>query len=759
MSQSLLKIVADFTVQLATSVDIGDTTATLSSATDDDSVSLPSGLYGFTIDNGQSNKEYIICTLSGTSITDVKSITRQGVQSTGFTKAHRRGAKVSITDWAILDRMLKNLNGTTGFDSGVNLGYDGTPTGLTGNQFATVNYVLSVVSGGTVTFDKQIIGNQTAGENLTVNDIIYFKESDQRWYKADADLTTTFDQLQIGIAQSTVLTGATVQIAISGPVSGFTGLTAGSKYYLSNTAGAITTTAGTYSVFIGWALSTTSLLFNPVLKTLPTQKEKDAMVGSTGVPSSTNKFVTQDNTTSAGTDQSQTTQNSDTATGESNTTTNRNKVAQSFIPLKSKIRGISLWKTANTGTFTGTITVSIQADTADSPSGTVLLTKTITNGEYNGLAIGEFDVMYSSEISITIGSRYWVVIETSTSDSSNHPNIGTNSAGGYTNGSVKSWNTVDGWTTVSTVDLYFKTYEGINSQVVVTDTTGRISSKLSTKYNPYPFYHENSSLDIINSIGASILYGITSNKDGSVMYTASGTNTGYIKITRFEKDSAGLYFVTHTKTTTYVVGSDNSYTVGLAISNDKLIVYNTRDNGGNIVNVFYLPADTISTTTLLTFSGGTTLPYTYTGSLASLFSDGSDIFFYNLNTNQYQKYTLSGTVLTYISNYTSPSGDRSSIMFDGNYFYSVSEATSVVDRFSISASTMPISNSITRDFGFSDNTGLYNYTTSSPNIARVRGIVNCGDSMYLVYPRNIQLNIGGTITYKLQMIFVPVSKP
>jgi len=472
MSQSLLKIVADFTVQLATSVDIGDTTATLSSATDDDSVSLPSGLYGFTIDNGQSNKEYIICTLSGTSITDVKSITRQGVQSTGFTKAHRRGAKVSITDWAILDRMLKNLNGTTGFDSGVNLGYDGTPTGLTGNQFATVNYVLSVVSGGTVTFDKQIIGNQTAGENLTVNDIIYFKESDQRWYKADADLTTTFDQLQIGIAQSTVLTGATVQIAISGPVSGFTGLTAGSKYYLSNTSGAITTTAGTYSVFIGWALSTTSLLFNPVLKTLPTQKEKDAMTGSSGVPSSTNKFVTQDNTTSAGTDQSQTTQNSDIATGEANATTKRNKVAQSFTAGKSKVRGVSLWKTANTGTFTGTVTVSIQADTAGSPSSTALLTKTLTNAEYNALSVGAFNVIFSSEISMTNGSLYWIVIETSTSDSSNHPNIGTNSAGGYTNGSVKSWNTTDGWTTVATVDLYFKTYEGINSQVVITDTSG-----------------------------------------------------------------------------------------------------------------------------------------------------------------------------------------------------------------------------------------------------------------------------------------------
>lgn len=75
---------------------------------------------------------------------------------------------------------------------------------------------------------------------------------------------------------------------------------------------------------------------------------------------------------------------------------------------------------------------------------------------------------------MTTGSLYWIVIETSTSDSSNHPNIGTNSAGGYTNGSVKSWNTTDGWTTVATVDLYFKTYEGINSQVVITDTTGKI---------------------------------------------------------------------------------------------------------------------------------------------------------------------------------------------------------------------------------------------------------------------------------------------
>ncbi len=302
MSQTLLKILADFDTQLAAPVSIGDTTATLVSATDDDGVTLPTGLYGFTIDAGNSSKEYIVCIVTSTALTAVYSISRQGVSTSGFARAHRRGAKVTLTDWAILSRMLNNLNGTTSFDSGTNLGYDGAPTALTGNQFATVNYVLSVVNGGTVTFDQQIVGNQTSGESLAINDLVYFKESDQRWYKVDADLTATFDQLQLGFNKTTAgASGVTIQVAISGPVSGFSALTAGSKYYASNTAGAITTTPGTYSVFIGWALTTTQILFNPIMKTLPTQNEKSAMAGGStfGTPSSTNKFITQDYNASA----------------------------------------------------------------------------------------------------------------------------------------------------------------------------------------------------------------------------------------------------------------------------------------------------------------------------------------------------------------------------------------------------------------------------------------------------------------------------
>lgn len=469
MSQSLLKIAADFTVQLASAVAIGDTTATLSSIADDDSVSLPSGLYGFTIDNGQSNKEYIICSLSGTALTDIKSISRQGAVTTGFTKTHRRGGKVSITDWAILKRILDNLNGTTGFDSGVNLGYDGSPTGLTGNQFATVNYVLSVVNGGSVTFDKQVISNQVAGENLTANDVVYFKEADQKWWKADANVITPSTQVQLGIAGNTAVTDATVQIYISGAISSFTGLTAGSKYYLSDTAGAISTTEGTNATLIGWALSTTSILLNTANKTLP--------VGTLSTVVNPENIITEDNISAASYDQSQTTQNSSVEVGEANATTKKNKVAQSFLPRRTKIRGISLYKSADTGTFTGTVTISIQADSAGNPSGSALVSKTYTNTQWTSVNTGEFDVEFSSEYSVSPGSLYWIVIETSTSDNSNHPNIGINTAGGYTDGGVKYNNSTDGWVSISTIDLYFKILEGIANQVVKTNPSGLINDK------------------------------------------------------------------------------------------------------------------------------------------------------------------------------------------------------------------------------------------------------------------------------------------
>lgn len=55
------------------------------------------------------------------------------------------------------------------------------------------------------------------------------------------------------------LAGDSIDIQLSGIVSGFTGLTAGLDYYVSDT-GAITATPGTYDIYVGIAVSTTEIL-------------------------------------------------------------------------------------------------------------------------------------------------------------------------------------------------------------------------------------------------------------------------------------------------------------------------------------------------------------------------------------------------------------------------------------------------------------------------------------------------------------------
>ena len=93
-------IIADFRTALATKMSIGATTGTLQSATDDDGVALPAWRYFFTIDGDNSQKEHISCELNGTDLTSIKSVSRQGVETSGTVREHRVGASVVITNFA-----------------------------------------------------------------------------------------------------------------------------------------------------------------------------------------------------------------------------------------------------------------------------------------------------------------------------------------------------------------------------------------------------------------------------------------------------------------------------------------------------------------------------------------------------------------------------------------------------------------------------------------------------------------------------------
>jgi hypothetical protein len=148
MSTELAKIIADFQTQLATTLDVAGTSATLQSATDDDGVSLPTGRYFFTIDGDNSQKEHISCDLNGTALTNIKTVSRQGVETAGALRRHRVGASVTITDFAHIKVINDLLDGTTALDSTNPLKYDGLPTIDEDEMIATKNYVDGVAIAG-----------------------------------------------------------------------------------------------------------------------------------------------------------------------------------------------------------------------------------------------------------------------------------------------------------------------------------------------------------------------------------------------------------------------------------------------------------------------------------------------------------------------------------------------------------------------------------------------------------------------------------
>lgn len=286
---------ADVELQLSTAISVGSTSFSLSSANDDDGNALPAGKYCFTVDNGLSTKEYLIGQLNGTNVTSVFSVSRQGVETSGAARAHRVGASVILTDFATIQRVADILRGQETLDGANPIIYDAEPTLADRKELATVGYVLDTVSGGTVAFDSQTTAGN-AGESVVAGDLVYFKTSDQEWYKTDADTAATVEGVQLGIALGTGSDGVAISggVQISGTYT-TSGLTAGATYYASNTAGAISSSAGTTARVIGIALSTTKLLLIPRNPQDIKDAQKDALAGGSnfGTPSSTNKFLTE----------------------------------------------------------------------------------------------------------------------------------------------------------------------------------------------------------------------------------------------------------------------------------------------------------------------------------------------------------------------------------------------------------------------------------------------------------------------------------
>ena len=127
--------------------------------------------------------------------------------------------------------------------------------------------------------DLDVIG--TAGEALTTNDAVYLYAGDGgrtagRWYKSDADNDySSITASGLGMVPASIALAATGSIRITGRVTGLAGLSTGTVYYISATAGAITSSAPANARPIAVADSSTSVILSqwlPIIDASATQK-------------------------------------------------------------------------------------------------------------------------------------------------------------------------------------------------------------------------------------------------------------------------------------------------------------------------------------------------------------------------------------------------------------------------------------------------------------------------------------------------------
>lgn len=118
----------------------------------------------------------------------------------------------------------------------------------------------------TTDVDNDVTG--TAGEALTAGQVCYLSDGSGaltagRWYRGDADQTYSSTTPSVTMVVADMASAAQGTFRVSGRMTGLSGLVVGTTYYVSGTAGALTSTAPLNARVVGQADSTTSLVVTP----------------------------------------------------------------------------------------------------------------------------------------------------------------------------------------------------------------------------------------------------------------------------------------------------------------------------------------------------------------------------------------------------------------------------------------------------------------------------------------------------------------
>jgi len=105
-----------------------------------------------------------------------------------------------------------------------------------------------------------------AGGTVTIGYAVYMA-SDGDVEHADASAEASSRAIGVAVesydGESSVSSGNPVSVCVFGPVSGFSSLTPGANYYVSDDAGRIADSAATYDRLIGFAVTASILFVHP----------------------------------------------------------------------------------------------------------------------------------------------------------------------------------------------------------------------------------------------------------------------------------------------------------------------------------------------------------------------------------------------------------------------------------------------------------------------------------------------------------------
>lgn len=125
-----------------------------------------------------------------------------------------------------------------------------------------------------------VVTEATAGETLAVDTLVYQKDADGEWYKCDANTASTVDNVRLGITRGAGTNGNAITngVTIFGTHEASSAIfTANTPYFASDTAGEFSASAGTVEVSVGYAISTTKIIFYPRYNQQITEKEQDLL--------------------------------------------------------------------------------------------------------------------------------------------------------------------------------------------------------------------------------------------------------------------------------------------------------------------------------------------------------------------------------------------------------------------------------------------------------------------------------------------------